>query len=219
MNKIYFEDIVIEHIVKPSLKNSSITIKSFDEILLKTPKVSKQYIENLLQKKYKWIQKQRTKLQLHKPKKVNLEDEVLIFGEIYSIDSQEAIILREKLQKLQSYTQKNILKCYDDFYKEYAKMYLPSLMEKYVTLMQLNYSEIKFRKMKRRWGSCSSKKVITLNTKLMQIQKELIPYVIVHELAHLVHMNHSKKFHLLVESHLPNAKQLRQKLKTTYLDD
>ncbi len=75
--------------------------------------------------------------------------------------------------------------------------------------MSLPYSQLKFRKMKRRWGSCSSCGVITLNRALFYVASELVDYVIVHELAHLRHMNHSKEFHSLVKSYLPEEKKYR----------
>ena len=62
-------------------------------------------------------------------------------------------------------------------------------------------------------GSCNSKKVLTFNTELIKIKKELIDYVVVHELAHIQHMNHSRKFHDLVDKYLPDSKSYRKKLK------
>jgi len=82
----------------------------------------------------------------------------------------------------------------------------------FAQLMSLQYSQLKFRKMKRRWGSCSSLSVITLNKALFFVECELLDYVIVHELAHLVHMNHSKKFHALVAHYLPKEKEYQQRL-------
>ena len=93
-----------------------------------------------------------------------------------------------------------------------AKSYMLSRVEFLSELMGLKYNELKFRRMKRRWGSCSSKRNITLNLYLFNTSKELIDYVIVHELAHLVHMNHSKKFHNLVKTHICNANDLEKKL-------
>lgn len=101
----------------------------------------------------------------------------------------------------------------DDRYKKMAHEYLPSRVEYFSKLMGLEFNTLRLRKMKSRWGSCSSSKNITLNTQLMQVNKELIDYVIVHELSHLVHMNHSKAFHTHVAKFLPNHKQLRAKLK------
>ena len=79
-------------------------------------------------------------------------------------------------------------------------------------LMSLDYSQLKFRKMRRRWGSCNSLGIITLNKALFFVEDRLLDYVIVHELAHLQHMNHSKEFHSLVAHYLPQANEYREKL-------
>jgi hypothetical protein len=186
---------------------------------LRTPNVSKDFIYKLLSKKELWIKKHLEKLKLNPPIKINLEDEVLLFGEVYSIDHIEVSSLRISLERLKTPNQKNILKAYNDFYKRYAKEYLTQRVQYLSEFMNLNYEELKFRKMRSRWGSCSSKKIITLNTKLMKIDKQLIDYIIVHELAHLVHMNHSKQFHDLVKQYVPNSKNLDKELKTVNLPD
>lgn len=150
---------------------------------------------------------------MHPPIKVNLEDEVLLFGEIYSIDAPEALSLRKKLEKLKTSTPENIIKHYNSFYKNYAAEYISPKVQDFAKTMGLSYNTIKFRRMKSRWGSCSSSKVLTFNTELVKVKKELIDYVIVHELAHLTYMNHSKKFHDLVEKFYPDSKTYRKELK------
>ena len=209
---IFFKELQIEHICKATLKNSYIGIRH-SKITLKTPKVSKQYIENLLLDKEPWIRKQLLQLEQREVKKLNLEDEILFFGEVYSIDIPEAESLRINLAKLKINTHENILKCYDRFYKQYAQNYLTPRLEYFSKIMGLEYSELKFRKMKSRWGSCSSRGTVTLNTQLIKVKKELIDYVLVHELAHLVHMNHSIRFHTLVEQYLPDSKNLKKELR------
>ena len=82
----------------------------------------------------------------------------------------------------------------------------------FAKLMSLHYTQLKFRKMKRRWGSCSSLGIITLNKALFFVDQELLDYVIVHELAHLQHMNHSKEFHALVKHYLPQEKEYKKAL-------
>lgn len=75
------------------------------------------------------------------------------------------------------------------------------------------FSSLKFKKLKSKWGSCDLNKSITLNTKLMQLPWDNIDYVIIHELCHLDFMNHSVSFWKKVESLSPNYKELRKQIK------
>ncbi|WP_294889128.1 SprT family zinc-dependent metalloprotease [Sulfurimonas sp. RIFCSPLOWO2_12_36_12] len=216
ISKINFNNLEILHVQKRALKNSYISVKKSGVITLKTSNVSEDYIQNLLTKKEFWIRKQLNNIEKNPPLKINFQDEILLFGEIFSIDIDEAKELREQLERIDISNIDNVSKCYDKFYKAYAKNYLVTRLEHYSQIMNLNFSDIKFRKMRSRWGSCSSKGVITLNSELIKIDKKLIDFIVVHELAHLVHMNHSKKFHLLVECYIPDAKALNQELKNLY---
>ena len=213
MNNILFKDLVVEHTCKPRLKNSYISVNQELKVTLKTPRVSKAFINNLLLEKENWIRKQLIKLEQNIPQKINLEDEVLLFGEVHSIDVTEARYLREKLHRVRKVDRANILRCYDDFYKYSSSEYLTPRVNYFANVMGLKFNALKFRKMKSRWGSCSNSRNITLNSELLKVKKELIDYVIVHELAHLTHMNHSKEFHSLVDSYLPRSKILRRELR------
>lgn len=75
------------------------------------------------------------------------------------------------------------------------------------------YPEIKIRLMKSRWGSCHYKKgLIILNTRLIEAPRESIEYVVLHELAHFIHPNHSRQFYDLVESLMPDWKERKEGL-------
>ncbi|WP_262823912.1 M48 family metallopeptidase [Sulfurimonas gotlandica] len=213
-SEISFKDLNIIHICKPSLKNSYISIREDLKVVLKTSKVSRSYIEKLLIEKEGWIRKQLFKREQNPPIQINLEDEVLLFGEVYSVDADESTELRNLLHRLRKPNQKNILRCYDDFYKIFGKSHLGSRLEYYSQIMDLNYKEMKLKKMRSRWGSCSSDRVITFNTQLIKLEKEQIDYVVVHELAHLVHMNHSKDFHNLVKNYFPDAMRVRKEIRS-----
>jgi predicted metal-dependent hydrolase len=69
------------------------------------------------------------------------------------------------------------------------------------------------RKMKRRWGTCRTNGVIWFNRELMKKRPVLIDYVIIHELCHLVHHNHSRQYYELLERILPDYRQLRNELR------
>ena len=216
MNNIEILGLHVSYIYNPRLKNSYINILPSAKILVKTPVNSQKHIHDLVQSKYTWIVKKINHIEKYQKVNVNLEDEVLIFGELYSVDHEVASILREKLSKSRSVTNENIVTLYDGYYKEMAIQYIPERVEHFSRMMGLYPSTIKYRKMKRRWGSCDSKKELTFNIYLLKLSHELIDYVIVHELSHIKHMNHSKRFHDLVSKYLANAKELEKKIKEEY---
>ena len=76
------------------------------------------------------------------------------------------------------------------------------------------FPKLKIRKMKTRWGVCNYKNMtITLNSELIKYKKELIRYVIVHEMCHFYHHDHSKKFWDMVSIYYPNYKEARRELR------
>ena len=208
-----FEGIKVNVLYAPKLKHSYLRVNADSTLSVKTPIKSSRFIQTFLEEKREWIAKQLLKNEQNTPLQVKLQDEVLLFGTLYSIDAPEVSALRQKLTKLSTSEIEKITKAYDAFYKRSAEEYLSQRVKYFSKMIGLSYEKLKFRKMKSRWGSCSSKREITLNTQLMKIEKELIDYVIVHELSHLIHMNHSKAFHDFVEQHLHGSKALRKRLK------
>lgn len=125
------------------------------------------------------------------------------------------------LEEKEAWIQKQFLKI-DNFTiikdtEVHSKEFIESRVTHFSNLMELEFNKLRFRKMKSMWGSCNSKKEITLNSELSRLNKNLIDYVVVHELAHLIHMNHSSCFHNLVDRHLPDSKFLRKELKNISL--
>lgn len=101
-----------------------------------------------------------------------------------------------------------------DFYKREAIKTITERTKHWAGQMGLYPKMLKFREQKTRWGSCSSRGAINFNWRLIVFKPEIVDYVIIHELAHLRHMNHSMHFWQLVETHCPDyevwMKELRE---------
>lgn len=106
------------------------------------------------------------------------------------------------------------IKDLDKFYKEEIQKIIPSLVEKYSNLMQLYPTKISYRKNRRTWGSCNFKNELNFNILLTKYPIFIIEYIVIHELAHIQHKNHSKDFYFLVEKFSPNYKKIEKFFKT-----
>lgn len=98
-------------------------------------------------------------------------------------------------------------------YKEAARTYIPKRVAYYNSMTGGNYTRISIRDQKTRWGSCSSKGTLSFNWRLMLAPPAILDYVVVHELCHLTHMDHSPAFWQAVEKVYPDYRNARKWLK------
>ncbi len=113
-----------------------------------------------------------------------------------------------KLEPIQPYKDSEI-----ELLAERAKAVIPKKVEAFARLLSVPYVRITIRHQVSRWGSCSSRSNLNFNCLLMLCPDEVINYVIIHELCHIKHMNHSKEFWSLVELYCPNYRIQRKWLK------
>ena len=115
---------------------------------------------------------------------------------------------REKEQRFKNLSEKDIAQI-----KKEAKEYFEVKTKQFAEIMGLKYGRIKITSAKTRFGSCSSDKNICFSYRLMLYPQKARDYVIIHELCHLVYMNHSKKFYSLLEKYLPDYRERKRLLK------
>lgn len=90
--------------------------------------------------------------------------------------------------------------------RKLASNVIPIKVKQYASVMHVQYGRIAIRTHKTRWGSCSSKGNLNFNCLLMLAPDEVVDYVVIHELCHLLEMNHSPNFWIKVEQVMPNYK-------------
>ena len=194
---------------RPRNRNTYITITHQCEVCVRTPIKDEKRIRTILRERENWIRSKLTAIASSTITHHTLGESIRFRGECLSIAQLPK--LSEMIKKAKNSI--DIEKYYSSFYKNEAILTLPSRISHYARKMNLHPKVIRYKKMRRRWGSCNSEGTVTLNTMMMQLSYTHIDYIIVHELAHLRHMNHSKEFHTLVRSILENEKELRRELK------
>ncbi|MEA2056796.1 MAG: SprT family zinc-dependent metalloprotease [Patescibacteria group bacterium] len=198
-------------------KNISLTINSLLQVVITSPRYCpKTKIEQFINSQKSWI-KQRIKQLKSIRNNIETADHIKIFGQDYkkikkyftdktigiTIQDQQIIFnyLPQQLANSDFIKKEKIL-----FLKKTSRHYLNNRIANLAKIMSLPYHSIKIRNQKTRWGSCSNKNNINLNWRLVHYSTSIIDYVLIHELAHLKHHNHSKKFWKLVAQYDPNYK-------------
>lgn len=126
------------------------------------------------------------------------------FDEKTNIEISDNIITTKNIKTLNKWYKNTITKVFE----ERLNCYYNKFEEK------IPYPKLKYRIMKTRWGVCNRKNnTITLNLNLIKYDYDCLDYVIVHELSHFVHFDHSKEFWKTVNKYYPNYKNSQKKLK------
>ncbi len=131
------------------------------------------------------------------------------------IAEKKAWVLK-KLNFLKKVDKKIVRRFSDEDYKKYKNDALQLVKAKvlhYSKIYGFEYNRISIRNQKTRWGSCSRKRNININYRILFLPNKLQDYLIIHELCHLKEFNHSNKFWSLVHNILPDYKELKKSLK------
>ena len=146
---------------------------------------------------YPWLD---TKLTLLKSEKRELQD----------FDDQTIPIhVPKSVRNPSAYVHKRVIQ----FYKNTGLQHLTKRVDYFSGLVGKHPKEVKTYSYKRRWGCCSSRGIITFNWSLLLGPASVVDYVVVHELAHLIHFDHSRSYWQVVERVMPNYRTQRKWLK------
>ena len=126
--------------------------------------------------------------------------------------------IKEHEASLQSAQKKQIARAENQYHRELsyeeiqklkaaAKEYIPERVKYFAKIMNLEPLAVKISSAQKNFGSCSGKNSLNFSYRLMMYPKEAIDYVVVHELAHIKHHNHSADFYKLIEQYMPDYKK------------
>ena len=184
----------------------------------------------LLEKNENWIKKNYLKIQFSLsdpadsvlPKKIilratNEEWKVLFQNEKKStslklLEEEKKIIILAPPKT----SKKNIIFSLEQWIIEYAQNILLPWFHELSKQHKFTFNQVRVNHTTAQWGSCSVQKNISLNCRLLFLTPELVNYVMLHELCHTIHLNHSQSFWKLLKSHSPNYMSLKEQLRQGY---
>ena len=221
MPRVQYGNRTIEYtfLEKESLKSHYITVQKGEGIVLKGKAITEEHAQKLILKKAKWI---LDKVDLVK----SIGDEDIVTGariqylgrkyyvEIFINDNIEEVKIDFTESKFKVSlpgkmdNQANMINAFELFFKQKAEEKIAPRVKKWSRTTELNYNNLKFVKLDKRWGSCTPGNNLVINTEAVKLPFSLIDYLIVHELVHTKIKNHSKEFWAELSKHIPNWKEL-----------
>ena len=211
---------ITPQIIRSNRKTLSLSINENADLVVRAPNhVSYDEIQKFISEKSVWIDKKHRliKARLNDNLNHNLSAQCLYLGNLYQIktdnNSIDPISFNGQMFTMNNESKETISLLLKSWYKKrFMEVALPRLSyfsDKY----NLKVNQVRVKEQKTLWGSCSSKNNINLNYLLIMAPLKVIDYVIVHELVHTIHKNHSAKFWQKVETIMPKYKEARYWLK------
>lgn len=207
-----------DKIIRSDRKTLAITIDSQNRLIVRAPKrCGEERIFAFLQAKEAWILRKKAERQgagIDLPPENLNGYELLLLGEkrkILLIDSDK-VGFDEENDIVYLPVNKSCERLVK-WLKDNAKRIFTTVTERKAAAMGANYKSVTVNAARGRWGSCSYDNALHYSFRLLYAPKEVIEYVVVHELAHTKHKNHSKAFWTEVERYVPDWKEKRKWLK------
>lgn len=231
LRKVTCEERVLEYqLTRKQVKNINLRIKRDGQVLVSANKsVPVDFIDNFVKYKQKYIfralnqYEEKRKYESTAPKQYVSGENFNILGKSLRLKviqgNQESVIWdgiyifltvrnkdnqKRKENLMNSWLKEMQIGTFNQICRE-----IYPIFKKY----DVEYPTVKVRYMTSRWGSCQPKRgVITLNSKLIEVPRNCIEYVVLHEFAHFIHPNHSKKFYDFVAMLMPDWKERKMEL-------
>lgn len=213
------------------VKNINLRIKQDGTIFVSAPKrVGVDVIEHFVLSKGENILSYLSKIKERQEKREKQAEKQYISGEYFLflgdklelkviVSTEDSVRMDSKFLYLyckNPYDKRKKERLITRWFQEQTQIVFDEIMKKvYTQFKQYNieYPQLKIRKMSTKWGVCRPKsKIITLNSYMIQAPKECIEYVVIHEFCHFIHPNHSKNFYKFMESFLPDWKEKKKLL-------
>ncbi|QZE14068.1 M48 family metallopeptidase [Halosquirtibacter laminarini] len=225
MPRVQYGEILIEYrfIEEESLKSHYISVERGIGVTLKGSAISTALQEKLILKKARWILEKLELVEALDVEEIVTGSRLQYLGRKYYVEVVKNVAI-QRVEVVFTHS-RFVIRCpenqdgqyfiqsaIDRFIQEKAEMKITQRMKKVAKETGLSYAGIVVKRMDKRWGSCSGKNIIHIHSDVVKLPYKLIDYILVHELAHTIHKDHSKTFWAEVARHIPLWKTLDEQM-------
>ena len=199
------------HLIKSNRQSLGISIKPCGTVIIRVPhKTKEDTIVQFINKHQSWIDKKLITLNNALSERSISDTLIYYLGQQYPVNFTSANLdglqFSEKEIWLDVKFRDKVKMMVSKWYKSEAIRIVMPILNNYSREFKLLYKKVKFTDAVTRWGSCNSLGTICFSLRIVMLPIDVITYIIVHELAHLKHLNHSQQFWQQVEKMLPEYK-------------
>jgi predicted metal-dependent hydrolase len=224
MNKVKYNSKIIEYeIVRSKIKNLYIHVRD-NKVIVKAPiKMKQSEIEDIVDRKKKWIYEKINQNVVENYKDGNT---VKILGKDFLLQVQflkdikpilelneSDVVISLPLERKNRNNTQIIKDLINNLYMKIAEKEVAMAMMVVTRIVGIKPNKYRIKRLKTAWGTCTQNKNITINSELMKYDRQVIQYVVLHEICHLKYMSHSKEFWNMVEKYMKDYKEVRSRLK------
>lgn len=213
---------------REGLKSHYITVERGAGVILKGKPVSKEKADKLILKKARWILDKLSLVRGIDGQDIVTGSRLPYLGKTYYVEvavskliKSVAIEFNQSKFRISVHNdavpQQEIRNAIEAFYRAKATEKITPRIEKLSAKTKLSYEKLSYRKMDKRWGSCTPTNTIIINTEAIKLPFMLIDYLIVHELCHTKVKDHSKEFWAELSKHCTNWRELDERMKVMHL--
>ena len=230
--KLKFGEISIE-VTQKNIKNIHLSVNPDGNVRVSAPIESKiDSIRSFALSRLSWIKQQQKKYagqeRSSPPEFVNRESHY-IWGTRYMLHISESdirlpfielngnkLIVNVKLETPEDKIQVFV----EQWYRDNLRLEVLAIIEKWKPILDVNVDTVFIQKMKTKWGGCNTESSsLRLNAELIKKPRELVEYIVVHEMVHLIERSHNDTFFSLMDKYIPMWRQLKQQLNQSTLPD
>lgn len=199
-------------------------------LLVSAPRyMSQRHIDDFIEQKWSWIAKHLDAEKKRHPKSHIVSGlQIQLLGVVKTLElidgSRQKFVIFTDDERITIQAPSGVLvkqtalkKVLEKYCRRRFEEYLKPRLQELSQLMEVSYKRVTVRAQKSRWGSCTAHNDLNFNWRLVFMPRAVADYVLMHELTHTVHHNHSKRFYNMLQKYCPDYRNLRRKLKNTVI--